>query len=252
MKYILPIACFICACGTQSETKENKSDSTKKVDTFVRKIISDSTNILTGKTETLELEYIDWSCACANWITANDKNKYKNSGLAKHTIFIEPANPDLKLPLFFDNLRHHIKVTGQFYVREDYPQGTIQMEQHLEKAKVFRYTNIEVTKIPIKYSAKENITLKLQYNAIECTCAKWSNINDTLKTRDYIFLERANDKLLHADSLWIGNNLPLQIQVTGQFYFHEGYPFGFNPIKGNPDPAKVFRYEKIKILQNGE
>ncbi len=120
----------------------------KKIDSLKHKIISDSTNTLTGKTETLELEYIDWSCACANWITIVDKKKYKDSGLVKHSIFIEPADSSLNLPESFNHLQNRIKVTGQFYVREDYPQGTVQMEEPLEKAKIFRYTSIQIIKIP--------------------------------------------------------------------------------------------------------
>ena len=147
MKPILPILLFICSCSTQSDqTKETKSGLRKKTNIFKHIIISDSTNTLTGKTETLELEYIDWSCACANWITNEDYKKYNDSGLAKHTIFIEPNDSSLNLPKSFDHLKHRIKVTGQFYVRDDYPQGTIQMEEPLEKAKVFRYTNIQIIK----------------------------------------------------------------------------------------------------------
>lgn len=149
MKLILPILFFICSCTTQSDhTKEVKSDTTKKAITFKPKIISDSTNTLTGKTETLELEYIDWFCACANWITSRDKKKYKDNGLAKHTIFIEPADSSLNLPESFNRIEDRIKVTGQFYIRDDYPQGTVQTEEPLEKAKVFRYTNIKVIKAP--------------------------------------------------------------------------------------------------------
>jgi hypothetical protein len=94
---------------------------------------------LTDKQQTLQLNYIVWGCACANWITPADAAKYKDDSLAEHCIFIEPANKDLELPLYFEPKRHFIKVTGQFYIRPDYPKGTIQGEEHLDKAKVFRY-----------------------------------------------------------------------------------------------------------------
>ena len=148
VKRIFPILFFICSCSRQSDqTKETKSGLRKKTDIFKHIIISDSTNTLTGKIETLELVYIDWFCACANWITIEDKKKYEDSGLAMHAIFIEPANPSLNLPESFNHLQNRIKATGQFYVREDYPQGTVQMEEPLEKAKVFRYTSIQIIKI---------------------------------------------------------------------------------------------------------
>jgi hypothetical protein len=93
-----------------------------------------------------QLEYIVWGCACANWITPSERLKFKNTGLAKHCIFIEPANSALNLSSTFNAETEKIKVTGQFYVREDYPQGTEQMEEHLDKAKVFRYTKLKILK----------------------------------------------------------------------------------------------------------
>lgn len=108
------------------------------------KDISDPTNTLNGKTETLELSYIVWGCACASWVTHADFKKYEDDKLAEHCIFIEPANKDSELPLYFDPGLHNIKVTGQFYIRPDYPKGTPKGEEQLDKAKVFRYTKIEV------------------------------------------------------------------------------------------------------------
>ena len=109
------------------------------------KDISDPTNTLNGKTETLKLKYIVWGCVCANWITPADFEKYQDSALSEHCIFIEPASEDLELPLNFDPFEQFIQVTGQFYIKPDYPKGTMQGEQQpLNKAKVFRYTKIEV------------------------------------------------------------------------------------------------------------
>jgi hypothetical protein len=252
---ILPILLLISSCSTQSDkTKSNQLDTTKVVERFKPKVISDSTNTLTGKTEDLELEYIDWACACANWVTPADYAKYQYNKLAEHCIFIEQASEDLELPLYFDPGRHRIKVHGQFYVKPDYPKGTVQSEEQLDKAKVFRYTKIEVSKKNIKYSAKDDTTLNLSYNAIACTCAQWSatkSIADTGK-REYFYLEPANGKLLNADKLYNGNNIPLQIQVTGQIVTYAGYPTGYNPTKGDPKAETVFRYTKIKVLKNGQ
>jgi hypothetical protein len=255
VKKLLPIILLLTACST-NQNKVDKAQNSK--DTLLRqnserKDISDPTNTLSGKTETLELDYIVWGCACANWATPSDFKKYQDNKLAEHCIFIEPANNDLELPMYFDPGRHFIKVTGQFYVRPDYPKGTIQGEEQLDKARVFRYTKIDVFKKDIEYPAKDDTTLNLSYNAIECTCAQWSDTKSTADTvREYYFLEPANDKLINADRLWKGDNIPLQIQVTGQIVSYAGYPTGYNPTKGDPKAEMVFRYTKIKVIKNGQ
>lgn len=159
MKKILPILFLIASCSTQSDkTKSNKLETTKVVESFKPKEISDPTNTLTGKTENLELEYIVWGCACANWVTPTDFHKYQDNKLAEHCIFIEPANDSLKLPLNFDASLHRIKVKGQFYTRPDYPKATVETEEQLDKAKVFRYTQIEIKeKRPLIHTKKTKL-----------------------------------------------------------------------------------------------
>ena len=228
MKKFLPILLLFSSCSTQS-------DKTKNVQT-------DTTNTLTGNIENLELENIVFGCACADWITVSDrkKNETSKSGFAPHCIFIEPAEKGLELPLYFSSQRHKIKVQGQFYVKPDYPHITIEGEEKYDKAKVFRYTKIEVAEKDITYLSKEDTTiLNLSYNAIACTCAQWSYTKlavDTSK-RDYYFLVPANKKLINADNLYKGDNFPIQIQVTGQIIDYAGFSTGYNPIKGNPEPA---------------
>lgn len=254
MKTYLPILLLFFSCSTQADKAKNiPANTLKVVETSKPKIISDSTNTLTGKIETLELENIVFGCACADWITIADRKKYEDSGLADHCIFIEPASADVEIPLFFSTTRHQIKVQGQFYVKPDYPHITVEGEEKLNKARVFRYTKLEVYEKDIKYSSKEDtIILNLSYNAIACTCAQWSEtrlVADTNK-REYYFLVPANEHLINADKLYNGNNLPLEVQVTGQIIDYAGYPTGYNPSKGNPEPATVFRYTKIKVLKN--
>ena len=141
---------FIISCADNSTTVEK--DMLVKLDEVVLnplrgKIISDSTNILELGIKKLELEYVLWGCACANWITPVDRIKYDTSGLEEHCIFIEPADSSLELPdSTFKYDKENIKVTGQFYVRKDYPKGTVEMEEPLGKAKVFRFTKIEIVK----------------------------------------------------------------------------------------------------------
>jgi hypothetical protein len=101
--------------------------------------------------------------------------------------------------------------------------------------------------------ADSNITLTLNYNAIACSCAQWSEsrYNDQPERRQFIFLEKGNDKLQDADDLWKGDNLPLRVKVVGQFLPGTGYPKGYHLTKGDPKPAKIFRYISITILNNG-
>lgn len=255
MKKYLLILFLISSCSTKSDKAKNAQLETTKVAEHLKpRIISDSTNTLTGKTESLELEYLAWGCACANWVTPTDWDKYHDDKLASHCIFIEPANDTLDLPLYFDPTRYKIKVQGQFYMRPDYPKGTEEGEEQLEKAKVFRYTKMEVMKKDIKYPAKDDTTINLTYNAIDCTCAQWSYTSSTSDAgkREYVYLEPANNKLINADKLFNGLNLPLEIQLTGQIVSSAGYPKGYNPKKGSPEPGTVFRYTKIKVINKGQ
>ena len=253
MKQIIPFLFMLYSCSSPSNKIKVSHSDILHTNSLNLKVISDSTNILTGDTQNLELKYIVWGCACANWITLSDFDKYKDNKLAEHCIFIEPANDCLELPLFFDPSRHTIKVKGQFYIRSDYPKGTVQTEEQLEKARVFRYKTLEIEEKEIHYSRKDDKTLILNYNAIACTCAQWSEskYNNKPEKRERLYLERANNTLIDADTLFNGENLPVQIQVTGQIITENGYPTGYNFTKGSSEAGKVFRYSKIKVITNG-
>ncbi len=143
---------FFLSCNDNSDIAKGSKvvESTKnQVDTtFKPIIISDSTNILDGKTQTLDLQYIVWGCACANWITTRDYIKYQDTGkLSEHCIFIEPADSTQYLPERDSSLIYRIQVTGQFYIRKDYPKGYFKTEEEVEKAPVFRYTKHKVITI---------------------------------------------------------------------------------------------------------
>jgi hypothetical protein len=239
MKQVLPMLFLLISCSPNSPKTENKTakGDSALVKATRKKDLSDPTNTLSDKTETLQLYYIVFGCACANWVTPEDLKKYGDKDLGKHTIFLEAASPELELPLYLDASRHLVKVTGQFYLKPDYPKGTEETEEHLYKAKVFRYTKMEVLKKDIEYSPNDDT-------------AETKKTSDAI--REYYFLEPANEKLVNADKLWKGDNLPLQIQVTGQIVSYADYPTGYNPAKGDPNPATVFRYTKIKVLKNGQ
>ena len=137
---------LLSACSGNGERQQvviEKTDTAAITETR-REIAPDTTNPLTAQTEDLELEYILWGCACANWITPADKNKYQDSGIAPHCIFIEPDEPSLNIPENFDPVKQRIKIKGHFYLKKGYPKGTIEGEEQMEKAKVFRYTQFTV------------------------------------------------------------------------------------------------------------
>ncbi len=95
-------------------------------------------------------------------------------------------------------------------------------------------------------------TLFLNYNAIACTCAQWSD--SKIDKRDagkkaYYWLEPADKNLMDADQLFDGTHLPVKIRVTGQVMTEKGFPKNKNLGKVNENEAgKVFRYTKIEVL----
>lgn len=104
---------------------------------------------------------------------------------------------------------------------------------------------------------KREKTLKLSYNAIACSCAQWSEskFNKKPEKRIYYYIERANPKLMDAQDLWNGNNIPLEIEITGEIVTENGLPsyykYNSKSGKGELEPGIVFRYTKIKVLRNG-
>ena len=153
MKNLLTILFFSVTLVSSGQTKTkqqlDKTSSENHSEKKYNRVISDSTNKLTDKVETLEVEYTVWGCACPNWIQTKDNiNNDTTKNFLKFHFYIEPANKTLELPIYFDASKHKLKVSGQFYEREDYPQGTIEMEEKMPKAKVFRYTSLEVIDKP--------------------------------------------------------------------------------------------------------
>jgi hypothetical protein len=81
------------------------------------------------------------------------------------------------------------------------------------------------------------------YCAISCPCAQW-RIKDE---KENIYLERENSKLPEADKLWDGKTLPFKAAVKGRFKQWKGIPKCYG-IKGKPEPAEIFVYDEIRIL----
>ena len=88
---IIPLIFTITACSTNTDKpkpKENKDSVT-----FVPKYLADPNNTLDAKVKKLELGYIVWGCACANWITPEDypKGTYETEKqLSKAKVFRYP------------------------------------------------------------------------------------------------------------------------------------------------------------------
>ncbi len=249
-------ALTVASCGqTKTSQQLEYSKSLKQLDRNYSKVISDSTNILTNKVENLEVEYTVWGCACPQWIQSKDNaNNDTTKNYLKLHFYIEPADKSLELPIYFDAFRHRLKITGQFYQRKDYPQGTIEMEEPMPKAKVFRYSKIEIIDNPNFKSDSKVETLILTHGVLACTCAQWSESrfnNNTDKKTNY-WLEPANESLINADTLFNGENLPLIIKVTGQVVTENGFPKRELAKIGQDEAGKVFRYMKIEVIQNGQ
>lgn len=97
--------------------------------------------------------------------------------------------------------------------------------------------------------------LKLSYAGISCPCADWFETKNADKEGDlkeHFYLEPGDTTLIQADTLFNGEYFPVQISVTGRFYTKEGYPKNYFPAKGDPKPARVFRYTSIEIIQRGQ
>ena len=246
---------FTSCRQTKTSQQSEDSKSLKQVDKTYSKVISDPSNILTDKVENLEVDYTVWGCACPQWIQSkdNESNDTTKNYLKLH-FYIEPADKTLELPIYFDGFRHRLKITGQFYKREDYPQGTIEMEEPMPKAKVFRYSKIEVIDNPNFKPNSKVETLTLTYGVIACTCAQWgetSYSNNTNEVKNY-WLEPANKKLINADKLFDGENVPIIVKVTGQVVTEKGFPKRELAKVGKDEAGKVFRYTKIEVIQNGQ
>ena len=128
------------------------------------------------------------------------------------------------------------------------------MKEPMPKAKVFRYTKIQVVdKLDFKPNSKIE-TLTLDYNAIACTCAQWSEskYSNNHDKKVFYWLEPFNGKLIEADTLFNKENLPVKIKVTGQIISENGFPKRNLSKVGQDEAGKVFKYTKIEILKYGQ
>ena len=227
---------------------------------------------MNSKIETVDFHYIMWACECANWATLTDIEKYQDTGkLSDHCVFVEPADSSIILPDTLGYSGDIVQFKGQYYVDKSYPKDYVKGEQQVDKAKVFRYTSFKIIKSnygqnladqidSAKYLVDKGvlsgkrITLDVSYALHACPCPQWFETKEQKPFNEgveYFYLETANTNITKADTLFNGINIPIRISVTGQFYSKKGYPANYFPSKGDPEPARVFRYDKIKVLENG-
>jgi hypothetical protein len=120
-------------------------------------LFSCNTNQLEDRVQTIELEYIPWSCDCANWASAEDIDRYhdnKDDSLSILSIFVEPADPTLALPDTIGYINDRVRFTGQFYKAKGFPEG-YKSPEGVNKSRVFRYTKFEVLNSGYKESIRK-------------------------------------------------------------------------------------------------
>jgi hypothetical protein len=96
---------------------------------------------------------------------------------------------------------------------------------------------------------KSALIITVSYGYIGCTCAQWAlhKLGNKGTQTEYIYLEPASGKLINAENLVDGTHV-ITIKVTGHYYKEKGYTMNYNPTKGKGEPARVFRYNKIEIV----
>ncbi len=112
---------------------------------------SDQPTQLSGKTETLEVSYINWACDCPDFI---DRKYYKDNpdyeAKEEDCIFIEPLDNDKKIPQEYyekGHFKYYLKLRGQFYEDKGVPNSyDLKTPEKTKKGKVFRYDSFELAK----------------------------------------------------------------------------------------------------------
>ncbi len=104
---------------------------------------------LSEQVDTIEVSYIEWACACANWLPTNylDDPNYDASINSANCIFIEAEKEELKIPDEYPlgRTENRLQLIGRYYldkgISRDYKQP---IPQKPDYAKVFRYSKAEV------------------------------------------------------------------------------------------------------------
>lgn len=110
----------------------------------------DYPNKLSTKVEIIEVIYIDWACACANWLPTNytENPNYEITENASDCIFLEADNDTIKITEIYKKGKQNLfRLSGKYYqdrgISRDYKKTT---SEKPKRAKVFRYTKAELIK----------------------------------------------------------------------------------------------------------
>ena len=106
------------------------------------------------------------------------------------------------------------------------------------------------TAIGLEKLAKTIEYIHVSYAAISCSCAQWvlnRKSKQDLSKSEQIFIEPANEHLINPNNEWDGKTLPYEFKLRGSFYTEKGFPENYY-TKGEPKPARVFRYNYIEKL----
>lgn len=98
--------------------------------------------------DTLEVVYINWACACPNWLPAAllENPEYVASDHSEDCIFLEASDTASHIPEASKGTRSEkIQLIGSFFkntgISRDYEKPT---SQKPEKARIFRYSSFKI------------------------------------------------------------------------------------------------------------
>ncbi len=107
----------------------------------------DYSYFLSEKQDTIEVTYVRWACDCANWLELKYfKNNPEYQTDDKDCIFIEPAYDSLQISDGFSEYEYYLRLVGKFYNNKGIARGYQPEFEKPDKAKVFRYTKVEMVK----------------------------------------------------------------------------------------------------------
>lgn len=102
------------------------------------------------KIDTIEVTYIAWACECANWLPDEhfnvDRDKLAEA-TEEYCIFIEADREEIKIPeeYYLGGTDNRIRLIGSYYKEKGISRDP-EYAYKPEKAKVFRYSDIEIIK----------------------------------------------------------------------------------------------------------
>lgn len=103
---------------------------------------------LSDKRETIEVNYVMWSCDCSDFIETKYYNNNVGEAREDDYIFIEAADSSLIVPRdFYVNGRFtkSLRLTGQFYKKKGVSRTyELKTPEKPEWARVFRYDKMEI------------------------------------------------------------------------------------------------------------